>query len=109
MSLFNRGTEAVVDIDHDAAERLCTTPEMEAFVVGKAFEVARHARDLTPGEDEREAIVAGGYSEEGGAATSAVASRSPIWHIIEFGSQNNRPYRPLTSAVERAGLRYDPR
>lgn len=31
----------------------------------------------------------------------------PRWHIIENGSVNNPPYRPLQRGVERAGLRYE--
>lgn len=30
---------------------------------------------------------------------------SPVRHLIEFGSQNNPPYRPVTRAAQNQGLR----
>lgn len=30
---------------------------------------------------------------------------SSVWHLLEFGSVNNLPYRPLTRAAQNQGLR----
>lgn len=35
-----------------------------------------------------------------------VFSTDPFWHLIEFGSVNNPPYRTLSKAVTSAGLKF---
>lgn len=34
----------------------------------------------------------------------AVATDDPFWHLLEYGSVNNPPYRPFTAAAENLGL-----
>lgn len=40
--------------------------------------------------------------------TLIVVSDRWAWHLIEFGSVNNRPYRPLARGVRAAGLGFVP-
>jgi hypothetical protein len=39
-----------------------------------------------------------------GTPTMEYSTGVSIWHIIEYGSRNNPPYRTLTRAAERLGL-----
>jgi hypothetical protein len=32
-----------------------------------------------------------------------------FWHLVEYGSQNNRAYAPLRRGIRAAGLRFRPR
>lgn len=41
---------------------------------------------------------------EHGVAVANVTTPDPFWHIIEYGSVNNRPYRPATRAAASVGL-----
>lgn len=41
--------------------------------------------------------------------TARIATTSSIWHILEYGSVNNPPYRPLAGGVQAAGLTFEPR
>lgn len=41
--------------------------------------------------------------------TARIVTTSSIWHILEYGSVNNPPYRPLAAGVQAAGLTYEPR
>lgn len=36
--------------------------------------------------------------------SAELVSDDPFWHLIEFGSVNNPPYRPLTRGTQDAGL-----
>lgn len=39
-----------------------------------------------------------------GVATGIVYSDDPFWHLIEYGSVNNDPYRPISrAAMDNAG------
>jgi len=37
-----------------------------------------------------------------------VAGDRTAWHLVEFGSVNNAPYRPLTLGVRATGMRFVP-
>ena len=93
-------------LENDAAEELLTSQEARSFVAEVAADAAEVAAQLTPSSDDKDKVVAGGYPDVDGAAAAAFGSRSSIWHILEFGSVNNPPYRPLTRAAERVGLRF---
>lgn len=48
-----------------------------------------------------------GSGEEDGRAVGYVGSTSPFWHLVEYGSTNNAPYRPFARGVQAAGLDYE--
>lgn len=37
-----------------------------------------------------------------------IAGDKSFWHLVEFGSMNNPPYRPLTRGVRATGMRFVP-
>ena len=45
----------------------------------------------------------------GGSPQARVLIGSPRWHFLEYGTQFNPPYRPIQTAVEGLGLRYEPK
>ncbi len=93
-----------IDIDTSAAVDLLGTVQARAYVEAIAKQGAQALRDLTPTDADK--VVSGGGSIVNGVATAYFGSTSSIWHIIEFGSVNNPPYRPMTQAAERIGLRF---
>jgi hypothetical protein len=92
---------ALVDIEDDAAEQLLSSEEAKAFVEHAATEGAKAAAELTPAHELKDKMRVTEVTVEDGVATCAFWCDSPIWHIIEFGSKNNPPYRPMTAAAER--------
>lgn len=100
----------------DALEELMVGEQAKLAVINAALEAKEKAKEIQPeltGEhDER--IFAGGYEErvwEGSdvpVATAYVGSFSGTWHIMEFGSVHNAPFRPLTGGVEGVGLEFRP-
>lgn len=45
---------------------------------------------------------------ENGVAVGVIATDSPIWHLLEYGSAKNPAYRPFARGVQAAGLDYEP-
>lgn len=68
-------------------------------------EQARANMRVTTGS-ERDAVVQGGTREEDGEVVSYFGSRSPTWHMVEYGSANNPPYAPFRRAAEQIGLEF---
>lgn len=102
--------------NEDALEELLTSEEAQQFVIEAALAAKEAAKSIQPdrtgGHDER--IFAGGYEErvwEQGkrVATCYVGSFSGTWHLMEFGSVHNPPFRPLSRSIEAIGLRFEPR
>lgn len=93
----------------DAADELCSSDEAMAYVDALAKEAANLTREFMPVNDgsNRDAVVQGGTTVEGDSATSYYGSKSPVWHLVEFGSVNNPPYRPFRRAAEALGLRWE--
>jgi hypothetical protein len=118
MSVFphRTGTGGLSRVDIDLyrarVDDLFQSNEARAFVADAARKLADAAHDAAPvgatGETA-ESYEAYGSEIRDGVATSFFGSNNPVWHIIEFGSVNNPPYRPMLTAVERCGLRYEPR
>lgn len=88
----------IVELLNDAVSR--------QFVTDVTRRAADAARRVAP-------VGTGAYSDSIGSteaeptdrgAQAELYSTDPAWHLVEFGSQNNQPYRPLTSGVIDAGL-----
>jgi hypothetical protein len=50
--------------------------------------------------------VTGYYERRVKAQGTRVRALDVFWHLVEFGSANNRPYGPLRRGVRAAGLRF---
>lgn len=48
-------------------------------------------------------------TDDEGRAAAHVHVGSPFWHWLEYGTQYNAPYRPVQTAVEGLGVRYEPK
>lgn len=94
--------------DPDAADDIVTGE----LAVNAAIEVAAHAAEAAKAANPSARVAAetvfGGPIDDDGIPAGYFGSTSSIWHIIEYGSINNPPYRPLTSGAERVGLRFEP-
>lgn len=95
-------------LDEEGLERLLSSSQAEAFLTNVAQEVEREWERLDPrtkpGGHEPPDIEVGHPERDGGVAVVPVFTTDPLWHIIEFGSVNNPPYRPATKAAQNAGL-----
>lgn len=99
----------------DAADELLGSDDAIALVVQAALRAKEEARriqvDRTGAHDAR--IFAGGFEmTEASDGTLVpvvyVGSFSGTWHMMEFGSAKNPPFRPLTGGVEAAGIQFRP-
>lgn len=84
----------------DAARELVESREAKAAVHDIAAEAADLARDRTP-------VASGAHRAAIYAADDEYGSTSSTWHLIEYGSIHNPAYRPLSSAAETVGLRFE--
>lgn len=100
----------IFHIDKDKAMGLLTEPQAVAAVSAAAEACVGYAKDIQPELSGESSAAIGMFGTEviDGVAAAIFGSSSPIWHLMEFGSANNPPFRPLTSAVERAGLTFTP-
>lgn len=73
-----------------------------------AAEAARTSTTPNVSGDAVDNIVVGGLEYRDGIPVSFFGSKDFAWHIIEFGSENNQPYRSLSRAVEQVGLTFEP-
>lgn len=91
------------------AHSLLVTNEAKAFVEGVAQECAEAAKDINPERTGRSSSQIAAYPAEvrDGVACASFGSSSPIWHILEFGSVHNQPFRALTQAAQRVCEKYE--
>lgn len=81
----------------DALKTLVADAVGEAQATGpRGAHAGRHQIDLLAVGEARE-------TADGGEVD--IDWPSHVWHLIEFGSSNNPPYRPVTRAVQNQGLR----
>ena len=84
---------------------------VDAAEAGKA-RAQEIQKDRTGAHDDR--IFAGGVeiaaTEQGGpkVAICHFGSFAGTWHLMEYGSAHNPPFRPLTQAAEQVGLDFRP-
>lgn len=71
------------------------------IVVADARAAPRSSR--AGGHEVDKITVGATHTDESGAVID-IDWASSVWHLIEFGSQNNPPYRPITRAAQNAGL-----
>lgn len=50
----------------------------------------------------------GYYARHVKAVGNEVWATDPFWHIVEWGSVNSAPYRPMTLGVRATGMRFVP-
>jgi Bacteriophage HK97-gp10, putative tail-component len=63
-------------------------------------------RGAHPGRHFADTIYAGLPDTNSDGAEIEIFTTDPFWHLIEFGSAHNPPYRPLTRAVVELGLEF---
>ena len=109
MATRPRGNRYLV-VFPDATERLLNQREMVSVLVKAAHACADAAKTTTPNVSGEHvaAIVTEPRETVDGIPEVPFGSSSSTWHLREFGSVNNPPYRPLTRAVEAVGLEFRP-
>lgn len=94
----------LVVIEDDAAEELASSQDAIDTINALLVTAEGYARQYTPAHTEKDKVVTSPARVVDDKAVGYIGSNSSIWHILEFGSVNNPPYRPLTRAVESVGL-----
>ncbi len=105
MSVIARVT---VEVYQSGVDELIANPTLGQFVSDTADRVAEAIRGDAP---VHTGDYAGSISSHpatlGPNGWSAMVTTSDFaWHLIEFGSANNPPYRPFARGVTAAGLNY---
>lgn len=91
------------DVYHVKVDELFRTQEARDFVEDASRKLAQNAAELAPqGKTGETAASYRTFATEvvDGIATGHWGSDSSVWHIIEFGSRNNAPYRVMRRACE---------
>jgi hypothetical protein len=91
-------------------QKLAADPSLRKPLMEAAREIAKNARAATPkksGQTARSIMPLAARlrdMEDGNPEqqVAIVAAFDAIWHMIEFGSINNPPYRPLTTGAKEA-------
>lgn len=95
-------------LDENGLERLLSSPDAERHLTDVAERIAKDWERLdprsNPGGHEPPKIDVGSPQRDRGVAMVPVSTPDGIWHIIEYGSVNNPPYRPATKAAQNAGV-----
>lgn len=96
-------------LDYAAIGRVLGAAEAVAVLETKAAAVVSEAISTGPrsGRNEVHEVDLIAVGETHLAADGAVVDidwPSHVWHLLEFGSQNNPAYRPITRAAENNGL-----
>lgn len=104
-----RVVDVDVDISKSKADLLLAGPVAQGFVTAVAKAAVAAAQDAAPVHTgfTRDSYVFVETDVEDGVPVARFGSKSPFWHIIEFGSVNNPAYRVMTRAMERLGLKLD--
>lgn len=85
--------------DHGFERPIRAQATYQRAMVGRALRVFPHVQLMTPENT--------GYAHRSlFVLRNTIVSRDPFWHLIEFGSVNNRAYAPMRSGVLSAGLTY---
>lgn len=92
--------------DQRGIDEALNSPEMAALLTSLA-ELARAAAHARGANRRGGEIVVSPATPEGGSLSASFGSTSSFWHLEEFGSANNPPYRTLTNAALAAGLRFE--
>lgn len=93
--------------NHAGIARLAKGPGVTGFVNKNAQRVLQNAKADGSVDVEYRASLSMTPAVVGSDEPAKVHSDSPFWHLFEFGSINNPPYRPLTNAVRDAGLKFE--
>lgn len=90
--------------------RVLNEPPAAAALHGRADRAVTEAKATGPRNPRHhthviDAISVGDTRTGPDGATVDIDWGSSVWYLIEFGSKNNQPYRPVTRAAQNAGLR----
>lgn len=94
-------------LNHAGVKRIAEGPGVVAMVNRNADRVLAQAKGNSAVDDEYRASLSVQPATVGSDEPAKVQSSSPFWHLFEFGSIKNPPYRPLTRAVIDAGLKFE--
>lgn len=96
------------ELDPAGITRVLAQPQAVQALRRRAEQVVTEARQAPhgehAGEHEVEKISVGDEHVDASGAVIDIDWPSHVWHLVEFGSVNNPPYRPVTRAAQNAGL-----
>lgn len=94
-------------LDEAGLDRFLGDAPAIRVLTDRAEQVAREWQDndprSRPGGHEPPDIRVGDVTHERGVPEVPVVTMDSLWHVIEYGSINNPPYRPATRAALNAG------
>lgn len=101
---------AKVELDREGIAAALSAAEPVAALRRRAQATVTEAKATGPrgahlGRHEVDRIAVGDVTITPTGPQQAILWDSSFWHLIEFGSANNPPYRVLTRAAQNQGLR----
>lgn len=90
-----------LDVNQAFEREFRATPEFDAFLAKTTKKTAVAVRAAAPDQT-------GYYRRRVRARGTSIVASDWGWHLVEFGSINNRAFAPLRSGVIAAGLRFVP-
>jgi hypothetical protein len=95
------------ELNPEAIKELLSSPEAVAALGTATKVVEQNVRKAAPRRTGAyQDSITSGVRMEDGMPVGFVGSTSPFWHLVEFGSVNNQPYRPLARGAEASSLDY---
>lgn len=98
------------ELDNDAIASFMASTPMKTELGKLAVQLAGLVRSTGPrgsSGEYRQSIKIGKVIVDDLEARISVGSDDQFAHLIEFGSVNNKPYRPLTKAGLQMGLKFE--
>ena len=93
-----------VELDQRALEAVLRGPEVAAMLTKLAKRGGDIAESTQRLSNRKGDITVTPARKEGDSLRATFGSTSSFWHLEEFGSSNNPPYRTLTNALNRLGV-----
>lgn len=102
---------AEFELDPEGLGEVLAQAELVLRPIGNAIveEAKRMPRNPRHRSHEVDLIAVGEFRVTDTGAELDINWDSSFWHLVEYGSVNSPPYRPLTRAAQNAGLTIDDR
>lgn len=99
-----------INLDYAAIGRILGEAPAVAALQSRASKTVKEAKATGPrgkhaGAHEIDKLSVGETKQGDYGAAVEIDWASHVWHLIEFGSVNNPPYRPVSRAAQANGLK----
>lgn len=97
-------------VDKKGVEAVGRDPNVGQYLRRQAEQGLAMAQSLAPvrtGAYRDSLVLVEPFTDEAGRLVAGFGSTSSVWHLVEFGTANNGPYRVLSNAAMAVGGRLE--